>query len=313
MHTHNLKKLIQTRYLEAQDPEVFPILHGEENQNFLVTAGEQKYVLRLYSTHHSTAGRREKRDIETELDFIDHMRVHQVPTPRVIAARDGGRVITSSFAGQIRFAVLFEFIQGQEASTYTAESARSVAETLLLMHNASQLYPVREVRPWPGDIITLSLNLYQANHHQVSQRKEELNDLYYAVQDRFGRIKELALPIGLVHGDVKLGNLLFESNRVKAVLDFDDYRCSYLLEEFTRTLMHDLDSPTRNAVRSGHLSDFLGVFAGDPSISGIELGCLGTFLKTRLLYDLTQYSIQGYHTLVDEVLADRNIVEEILS
>ena len=117
---------------------------------------------------------------------------------------------------------------------------------------------------------------------------------------------------GVVHGDIKLENVLFQGDTVNAVLDFDDYRESYLLEELTRTLMHDLDSPERNAIRSGQFETFRVVITQDGDVPDWEMEQLRFFLKARFLYDVSVYTLNGHAGLVNELFNDPHLSKVIL-
>lgn len=290
---------------------VQPIKKGEENRNFLVEMGANQYVLRVYSLEHSTTGPRKKSEIDFELDFIDFVHRLNVPTPQVIPTQYGEKIVMIRQNGEARYSVLFEYIKGEEATAYDAQNARAIAELLLRMRRASLAYPHGTVRKWPGDIIKISLDFYQQHRQRAGKYQQALDGIYVRASEGYQKIQGEWLPRGIIHGDIKLGNLLFERSEVRAVLDFDDYRESYLLEELTRTLLHDLDSATRNAIRSGCYPVFQKAFEGDASLPASELADLKTFLSARLLYDQTNYIINGDHQLVDEIFEDRYITEVI--
>ncbi len=303
---------LRENYLGCPTISIRPILKGVENQNYRVESGGQVYVLRVYSREHSATGLRNKAEIAFELDFMEHVRGQGVPTPVVFETAAGGKVAELYFNEAPHFAVLFSFVEGQEAPAYHSENARLIAETLLKMHKASQTYRYDTVRRWPGNILGASLAYYRENRGLTDLHRERLDNLYTQAEDGYRQIQSEPLPTGIVHGDIKLENVLFAGNAVTAVLDFDDYRESYLLEDFTRTVMHDLDSVERNAIRSGQFDQFRGVFARDTSISAAEMGHLAAFLKARFLYDVTVYRQNGHNALVEELFADPHVAEVIL-
>ncbi len=202
---------------------------------------------------------------------------------------------------------------GEEPASYNQEIARSIAETLLAIRKASSSFQYKQVRAWPGNIIEASLNYYAENRRLIYIYKDVLDSLYDNALAGYEKIKKETLPTGIIHGDIKLENVLVDSNQVKAVLDFDDYRESYLLEELTRTLLHDLESTTRNAIRSGHFHDFRKLFEKDPSVSTVEMAVLKTFMQARFIYDVTVYLRNKSQRLVEEIFADKNIKEVILA
>jgi Ser/Thr protein kinase RdoA (MazF antagonist) len=188
-----------------------------------------------------------------------------------------------------------------------------MAEMLLKLHKASRSYRYDTLRCWPGDIVEAGLVYYQENRNLADLHRVELDSLYTQTTERYRQIKSQPILIGIIHGDIKLENVLFEDNVVKAVLDFDDYRESYLIEDLTRTVMHDLDSVDRNAIRSGQIEQFREVFARERSIPGAGVGYLATFLKARFLYDVTVYRRNGLSGLVEDLFADPHVAQVILA
>ena len=307
----DIMQFIREHYFNTVPVGVQPIAKGEENQNYLISTDSERFVLRLYSLKHSTTGPRRRQDIDFELDFIDFADGRDVPTARVIPTLSGAKIAETCLDGQIRFAVLFAFSGGEEAAAYNERNARSTARLLGKMRGASLAYRYGAVRAWPGDIIQLSLDFYQQHRQQIAKYQGVLDNLYQQAVKGYAAVQNERLPRGIIHGDIKLGNLLFEGDEVTAVLDFDDYRESYLLEEVTRTLLHDLDSPARNAVRSGYYNVFHEALENDPTITAAELAHLSTFLRARLVYDITTYLLHGDYRLADEVLEDQHIAEVI--
>lgn len=306
-----ITRLLRKHYFDIPAITVEPAEKGEENQNFFVTVGGSRYVLRLYSPVHSTTGPRSRWEIESELDFVDFVREQNVPTPRVMPSVKGEKVVKAQVDGMARYAVLFEFIGGNEAAAYNPENARSTAGLLQNMRRASLAYRHDRARKWPGNIVEVSLNFYQENCARTGKYQKALDEIFQSACEGYQMLQSEPLPRGIIHGDIKLSNLLFDQNQVKAVLDFDDYRETYLLEEITRTLLHDLDNPARNAIRSGYYSVFHEMLASDPTVSAAEMAQLKTFLRARLVYDQTTYIINENQRLVDEIFADKNIAEVI--
>ena len=154
----DLEALIRTNYLNTPNIVIKPIPKGVENQNYYVWLDGKEYVLRVYSIKHATTGLRRRRDIDFEIHFIEHLRKHKVLTPEVIPTLDGSKIASAAINDVIRYAVLFEYVAGEEPGSYSTEIARSVAETLLTIRKASADFKYGEVRGWPGNIIEASLN-----------------------------------------------------------------------------------------------------------------------------------------------------------
>ena len=299
-------QFLQMHYFDSAPEAVTPITKGEENLNFHIAmpGGTGDYVLRVYSLKHSTTGARQASDIDFELDFIDRVRELGIPTPRIMPTRQARRWSALDIEDQLRYAVVFEYIRGEEAAAYTPAIARCVANTLRELRKAAVGLPVRALRPWPGDLVELSLKYYKEHRQDGGRYSQTLDVLAGWAWEAYHALKTRNLPRGILHGDLKLGNLLFQADQLAAILDFDDYRESFLLEELARTLMHDLDSPTRNPIRAGQYEMFQEVFSADASISPAEMECLPAFLQARFVYDVTTYLENGHFRLVDDLFSD---------
>lgn len=300
-------------YLDFNKPTVQKISKGLENQNYRISTDDKDYLFRVYSIKHSTTGKRDIKDIEEELRFINYLREQGIPTPQVIKGKENQMFTTIILEDGIHFACLFNYVKGVEVDTYNSKNSASVAKILLAMISASSKYRYSYVRKWGNNMIEQSLALFESEQQKIVRYHKELEHLYNETRNLNSRLQTENISKGLIHGDVKLENLLFKGNKVIAVLDFDDYHEGYFLEELVRTIMHDLDSKEKNVLRSGNLVSFLKVFETDPQYLQKEIKYLTPLMKARFLYDVTSYSVGGYYNLVEELFADKNIKETILS
>ncbi len=287
------------------DAKIEAISSGEENSNYSVSLPNSQYILRVYSQEHSTTGQRQQEQIEQEHRFISHLADHGVPTPRPITSRLGN---TACHGPNGRFFALFDFVDGSHPANYTPEIATQTGQLLRAIREASQQFDEPPFRTWQGDTV----EDYLAAYHSVSakfsaEQRAILNPLAESVSNFFSPPPKL--DRGIIHGDVKLGNLLFTAEETLAtVIDFDDFREAFYLEELARTLMHDLHSPSQNAIRAGAMPQMLdGYLLGTG-----EQASLKPFLQARFLHDVGAYIFNDLSRLVDELLADKNLGQMVL-
>ncbi len=292
--------------------QVESIPQGEENRNFHIITPDRRYVLRIYNASHSTTGPRSPAEIEFELDFVEHVRASGLPTPAVIPALDGRRVVEIQHQGVTLQAALFEHVPGSTGAAYTPAVARSVAELLLHMRSVSTSFSRSSMRAWPGDIASVSLHAYRQNRHLLIRHQEELDQLHQRTRVEYAAVLKMGLPSGMIHGDIKLDNVIFSGDQVQAVLDFDEYHSSFLIDEWTRTALHDLDSATRNAIRSGQYPVFQSAFERHPSVTENEKRALPVFFRARFLYDVAMYAVMDLHDLIDDLFDDPQVLRWIL-
>ena len=120
------------------------------------------------------------------------------------------------------------------------------------------------------------------------------------------------MQLELVHGDLKLENVLFSQGKLSAVLDFDDYRYSYLLEDAVMVIMHNLHDPSTNCLRSGRYDLFIDSIKNHDLLHEIHTS-IKHLLKARLLYDVCKYAIDGRNDLVSQLFNDGHVRNHILS
>lgn len=160
------------------------------------------------------------------------------PLPRVLSTRDGQQYFV-----HVRDNVyeLFEFIPGQPFQHGSAE-ARDAGVVLGRMHEITEsITPSRHANEPRGDyhdarsvrtgLCSIGANL--SSHDSFTGDDAELAGLtqflleeYEAAAEAANQAGLTAMPERIVHADWHPGNLLFRSNRVVAVIDYDSVRWS---------------------------------------------------------------------------------------
>lgn len=298
-----LPKVLSKNYsFPIKSTRISLIETGVENENYLVTSDTGKYVLRCYSIEHSNRGKRSKADIEIELNFMKQTRQANIPTPTITENNEQDTITVIDIDGQERYIVLLEFMDGEllvhHSDTVVQEVGTIVNKSFdisLSLHEPDHIIS--------NDIITRSIQRYEAIRVTIHDIPNEVQNLYQQVVAEHVNIKTRKLSSGLIHGDIKLENLLFDTNNhITAVLDFDDFRYSYLLEEVTTAIMHNLHAVNENILRSGYYDTVLEQCT-HPQLA-TELVYLPFFLKARFLYDVANYLELGLTDLVKELLTD---------
>ncbi len=211
------------------------------------------------------------------------------------------------------FFALFNYVQGAEPSNFSDSVARELA------HAVDILYTVGETFGRPNGSSNLSIDKRALAQYEESRQSSPLLDQSIADIVHVLRSHLLAnaqsishLKTGLVHGDLKLENTLFLHDKLQAILDFDDYRYSYLLEDTAMVLMHNLHDPTKNCIRSGKYDDFVRAITNPHLLSDIN-SSLKILLRARFLYDACKYILNNNVRLVEQLLNDKHINRYIFS
>ena len=217
------------------------LINESENTTYRIdpTDGGQPAVLRLYR-----AGQRTATEIRSELDWMAALRAQAaISTPRAITARGGQCVVELALPDdETRSCVLFEFLTGTEPPADALgpwfERLGAISAAIHL-HGRTWRRPPSFERPvldyetligsravwgsWeraPG-LDAAAVTALRRASEQIARRLIE----YGQAPDRFG----------LIHGDLRLANLLADGQRIH-VIDFDDCGSSWYLYDLSTSI-----------------------------------------------------------------------------
>jgi len=217
------------------------LINQSENTTLLVqpTHGGTAVILRIYRPM-----QRSDAEIHSELDWMEALRLEaKITTPRAIRTRQGQRISKLHLPGvPLRSCVVFERLPGHEP---LADSLLSWFEQLgmlsarIHLHGRHWTRPANFTRPrldydaligpdavW-GSWEHLSaldppaIALLRKVSRCIAERLED----YGCHSDRFG----------LIHGDLRLANLLVEGSLIH-VIDFDDCAISWYLYDLSTSI-----------------------------------------------------------------------------
>lgn len=210
-----------------------PLTGGLINENFLLTEGERRFVVRSY--------RRTKApdDIEYELLAVEFLRAAGFPTAGPVRSPAG------ALSGEIdgRPAAVFEYVDGIRPpsrsggfGSFDLALGREVAGAVARMHRLTwDLHlPVRRAeRADPLRRVEEFLDGVQG--WRGRERVPGLEELVTGLAEAAARVRsvrerEKEIPSGLVHADVTETNVLVDHDgHLLALIDFDDCVDSYRL------------------------------------------------------------------------------------
>lgn len=184
------------------------------------TAGgpSRRYVVRVRPT-----GALLDTDLELEYRLYRRLQEIDVPTPRVYALVPDP---DSAFGGPF---IVMEHIDGRAPNMYDREDQRRLAEDWHSSRAIARQMVESLARIHGSDDGSLPESLPRLHFDDVVSRWREVYETRRLVRDPVveeafdwvaGRAPEPAWP-GLVHGDYRLGNVLLEGNRVRAILDWE--------------------------------------------------------------------------------------------
>jgi aminoglycoside phosphotransferase (APT) family kinase protein len=216
--------LRDARVLAGSDAvtDVAQLAGGWSRHSYVATAetagGPRRFVIRVQpgATLLDT-------DLELEYRLLRELERLPVPTARMYAFVDEPE---SPFGG--RFAVM-EHIEGSAPNTYSRSDQRwladdwngsraiaaQVAEHLATIHGA-------DAARLPDGLPSLGFDAVAARWREVYETRRLVRDP--VVEEAFDWVSEREPQVGwpgLVHGDYRLGNMLVEGDRIRAILDWE--------------------------------------------------------------------------------------------
>lgn len=298
-----LRLLIELHYDIGKIGEVSKLEGGYWNQTFKLVADNGDYVLRV-SPPRTLA---ESVVFQHNLMRFMHSRIAEVPLP--IAGRDG----KTFFVFENQTISLLPFMPGEMANRNNPADRTSAARMLARLHRAGLEYPENFLRPnhatlanfdWEEnsnwrlteiqDLLAGGAN--ELKRHLIAPIGEKAEDCITKIAARRRQLdQELKivrvwneqlksskrkLIFAPTHGDYHPSNLLTESNRISAVLDWDECRSEWLAYELGRAVWEFC----RDASDGGIISEFADLFiktykdAGGV-VSEVEFDLLAGFIR----------------------------------
>ncbi|MGW6282594.1 phosphotransferase [Kribbella sp. NPDC055071] len=223
------------------DPELArmePLTGGLINANYLLTAGERRFVVRSYRRT------RELEDIEYELLAVEFLRTAGFPTASPVRSLTGR--LFGAVAGHA--AAMFEYIDGIQApsrsggfGSFDLRLGCEVGGAVGRMHRITWDLDLPVRRAERGDPLQ-RLDEFLVNVESWT-RRDRVPGLEQFIAGVANVATEVAsalrpgIPVGLVHGDISERNVLVDADgHLLALLDFDDCVESYRLYDLCSLL-----------------------------------------------------------------------------
>lgn len=184
---------------------------GTVNTSYALRIGGRPWFLRIYEEQgHAGA--------EAEAELLVHLAASGVPTPSPEPGRDGLRVRS---VGD-KPAALFPWFAGEMRCqrAVTPEAAHAVGVALARIHlaGAPAGSPLGAGRFGPRDMAERCARVATAKDETARPLAGPLREALLAFAERR---EARRVPTGLVHGDLFRDNVLWEGERIAALLDFE--------------------------------------------------------------------------------------------
>lgn len=184
------------------------VSEGVENTNYILQTDKNKYVLTLFEKRVAA------QELPFYLGFMDYLRDAGVPSPAVIAARDGKNILP--LMGKP--SVITQFLEGAWLrEDKTPDHLAQLGVTLALMHSAGRDFKLKRSN-------TMSLPAWKSLIHACFDGANTLEDgLYDFLETEITHVEKnwpKFLPKGAIHADLFPDNVFFKDGSLSGVIDF---------------------------------------------------------------------------------------------
>lgn len=203
-----------------------PIAAGTINTNVRVEADGGPWFLRVNEG-------KPRAEVEREAAIVEHVAARGLATPVPLRARDGACFVPLGDA----LVSLFPWVHGRtlRRDEVGPAQARAAGAALARLHLAGRDFDDRRPGRYEPDEIARRLAAVAALD------RPELAEAVMALRpelDRLARVRADGLPLGLIHGDLFIDNVLFdEAGELVALLDFEQASWGRLAYDLAVTLL----------------------------------------------------------------------------
>lgn len=223
--------------------------------------------------------------IESELDWVNAVRRDAgVSSPIVVPSADGRRIVSHSFDGVERHAVLFEVMKGLEPDEVSLDDAsfHTLGGITARLHAHARAWHRPEgfsrfAWDWDHSLGNLARwGRWEEGIGVGGNEREVLKPAVQLIRERLAAYGHGAEVFGLVHADLRLANLLVDSQEVN-VIDFDDCGFSWYLYDFGTAVSFIEDDPRLTEWQAAWLEGYCEI----GQVSDADLDMLSTFVMLR--------------------------------
>lgn len=276
LDTKNILELVTENYSLGEVQNCSLIRRGF-NDHYLITAGQAKYIFRVYLNGKYYVGSPEA--FQFELDLLDYLRTQNIPVAYPIRMDNGELLGWTLTALGKRATALFPFAPdgGVTTESVTIEQILEVGKTTAAFHLAANDLSSNHERYHLNlkYLVDEPMRLIEKDNNEQGQ---ELLASLPSIPDLVSAVKSLSIDndeYGIIHGDLHPGNMHFQGDQV-TLFDFD--HCGYGWRAY------DL-APFYYAPEAYQKAFFQGYEALRPLTQG-ERDCLPIFAKLRMLWDI---------------------------
>ncbi|MGP4038557.1 homoserine kinase [Gracilibacillus sp. D59] len=213
--TDHLKNIL-SYYSLGELEYAYPITSGTVQTNYFMKTTTDKLVFRYYEN-------RTKESVCFEINLINYLKDKNFPCPTPLCNHYG------QYIGiyHDKPYVLFHFIEGEHIDNPTYNQKKQFIRKVAELHNITKGYK--------SDLIQYRLNYNVEQCEKLARESAEKINTLNAQEKLKWYIYQLnqlklpcSLPKGICHSDFHFTNVLYQNDKFKALIDFDDANYTFL-------------------------------------------------------------------------------------
>ncbi|MBO6673852.1 MAG: phosphotransferase [Rhizobiales bacterium] len=252
-----------------------------ENHTYRVDDGDARLVLRVHR-----AGYHTREEILSELDWVSDLHSDAtLHTAKPLARSDGERLSSVEHDGTRHWVSAFSFLEGEEpvVGSHLVERFEELGaiNARLHAHVKSWQRPEQFARKrWDFDLMFGASPIWGDWRAAFSDKADIdlLETLENSLRERLATFGEGPERFGLIHGDLRVANLLDDGKRL-AVIDFDDCGFGWFAYDFAAAISFHEEDEAIPALQAAWLRGYRGIAPFDAEDEAI----LPTMIMARRL------------------------------
>jgi homoserine kinase type II len=241
---------------------------GYANNNFVAETVKGRYFVKFVLEHSID-------ELKTEANFLEMISKAGIPNPGLVRNREGNL----AFQQDGIIAVVAPFLDGEASGSVSQVQIAGFGDILARLHtiNPGPLQP--RITWWRPEYLQTGLQL--ARKRFSRQLLRELENTILSLD----AIDPIELPLSIVHGDLRPGNVLFDGDRLVAIVDWEEVTIGYSIMDLAYTALHSC-------------------FPGGQFDSGLFEMLMQTYEKTR---KLTHGERRQFNQFVQKVVCTNSL------
>jgi len=186
---------------------------GYANENFKVTTSKQAILFRLCK-------QQTEKDIKKEIHLMTELKQNDFPTSYPIADKKGNYI--HQLNGHC--CLIYEFIEGTQPEL----NVETAGEIGIAVAKLAQI----KVNPIYKKVNAISFENCLSIISEFKDAKFQYSEIYEYFKEQTFYLKDFIsnnLPKGIIHGDYFPDNTIFKGNKLKAIIDFEEFAYDTLL------------------------------------------------------------------------------------